>query len=1525
MKDVNSTYLDKHKKFRTDSKKLATAFIISAFVVAVVVFWWLKLVGITVTGDAFCGVDEHTHGDDCYISELVCGFEENNQSETDTQQASAEAETSATKNEEVLEQTTEAVTTKEEQTTEETTEQTTEVQEITSEEDTTDTSATEAESVQTQATLSQEKEQTAPTHTHSEECYKKTLTCTKAEHTHTPECFPDKTADTETVSDWLETIKDVEITNNIPENLIAVATSQVGYEESSRNFEYDSEGNKNGYTRYGEWYGNPYGDWNTMFVSFCLHYSNINNDSELKCAGAKAMKLAWEERGVYSPAEEHSPERGDIAFIDNDGDGTSDTVAIIIGPGKTGHVVIMGDSNNKVEDVSIDAEKNILGYGLTGKLSFAKDMESDSEEQTEKQEETTQADVTEQVTKQKKPMLMSSAPKANITYINDLTTVVRAVNIKTLEGEIIGNDSTVYLGQTYVITMEFSEDNSGDEWVQFQHDEDHHLHYQIPENIYCEPFTDWHPITAKTENGTIENVGKYIIREDGLLIVVFEDDPVTGECFGAKYSNVNFTIEFNATVGSTQSGTSTEVVFNDEIKVNLNIDTEAEMKVTKTHGSYNGKDNTIDYQITIEGTKAVIKNLVVPDDIWENHHALKDTIVVTDLEGNVLDPQPTISDGRNGATGGFVLSGFPDFAAGEGYIINYKASINDAQLSQEKVGLWNGVYPYGENALGEKVPGEAEDWVQVELNKIEKNGKQSVITDEKGNLVPVIEWEIEIKKSDTNLQGTVVIDTLGHGLEYYTGKDVKIKRYDQWGNRLGDSSLSWDNIDIENNSMSFPLPDGHRFVISYYTTYEELKDGEQKHYTNTAKVTINQKEEVAGGEADVVGFVPYIRKSASGDDGEYVYFTIEADIPGVIKDWGGFFLTDLAAFWTYKENAEGYLYVENVPEDLVITAVTDSGRTVNFTPYVAGGPTENTYILVAPAGGDQHHSFNVYFNTSSADATSSKWILSEDSRLTISYKIPFDAKTGTEWTGELQGDKTIEDLLLQNYKLANEAYLNYTDIIQVTGTAAYEYAPMITKKSAVNDDGTVDYTVTFYNTVPGSGGNQGYLTSGYSINFNDTFDERLEYVEDSLTVTCYDPWDNSVWYNKYAYDGNISGNTISVQANEIKLSQTNPALPPNTISWIKHFTDYQKYCNQIGAGGKHIFTYKLKLKDEYLNSTEENKYELDNTAELKWSGDKSSGPVTDTVQIKTGLLDKHAVQKDNKLLFDIHINRNALDILKGSDTLTIEDTMTHNLSVYWDTIKLLYENKQTGEWIDFDSAESIYKYTVTYDQASNKLTFVLPDSLHIRIDYTTLITQSGHVSVNNAVKVDGKASVTDIVDATFKVQQHSGGASGSMHDITLIKQDGDTDVRLSDAKFHLYGPMGDPDATLPDGADWSITSDSGKTLNYIGTYTTGADGTVKIETQYLTIGGPYALVEAVPPKGYNPLEKPVYFYFYEPDPDGIIQTVTTLIAVENYTYGYVLPETGGMGTLPLTIIGISLMACPILYSTIRRKRERRLT
>ena len=206
-----------------------------------------------------------------------------------------------------------------------------------------------------------------------------------------------------------------------------------------------------------------------------------------------------------------------------------------------------------------------------------------------------------------------------------------------------------------------------------------------------------------------------------------------------------------------------------------------------------------------------------------------------------------------------------------------------------------------------------EDWVVVELEKMTKDGKQTTIKDANGNDVPVIEWEVAIKKNNSNLQGTVIIDTLGEGLKYYKDQPILIKHYDEWGYPLADQYLSWDQVTINGNSMSFPLPDGYMFDIFYYTTYELPDEDGQYQYNNSVSATINGKYETAGGEADVVGFIPHITKNAYGNDGEYVYFTIEADVPGVIKNWGNFYLSDNAAFWNYKGNDAGYLYVQNIP------------------------------------------------------------------------------------------------------------------------------------------------------------------------------------------------------------------------------------------------------------------------------------------------------------------------------------------------------------------------------------------------------------------------------------------------------------------------------------------------------------------------------------------------------------------------------------------------------------------------------------
>ncbi len=1545
MEGFNNTDLSEHRQFRLKHKKLIIVFSLLAVIIAVIVFWWLKLTGITITSEAFCGLEEHIHTDECYSTELICGFYDNQFSGNFTEEASVSDSEQSTS------------------------EKAAESIQATDETKATQNSPTETAAV-SEKTI--DENTTAQIHIHTDTCYKQTLICDITGHTHSTDCFPDPDADKETPGDWLAALEDITLTNNAGDNLIAVASTQKGYHESVRNFQFDNSGIKHSYTRYGEWYGSPYAEWNTLFTSFCIRYADINNSEDLQKATAESMMSAWQQRHVFSSADTYEVHRGDIVFFDTDSDGKADRTGIAAGGSKSNLIVLEGDINGAVDSIIYNNLSTVIGYGKTSELYTATYTEEATTEetvtenkknnQTYKDEELTglvnniiiadndysesekKANDKKITTKEAEepptnsqsffePVLhnsdspaMFSTPRASITYTSDLSGELVNAVFKEENGDIIENGDTIYIGQSYVVALEFSEINTGNQWLQFEYNEEGYLTYQIPENIHCDPFTEWHPISARTESGTVKDVGEYFVDENGLLKVKFFNNE-NGVNFIDQYANVDFSIDFNATITSTQSGSSTDVIFNDEIKVVLNVDGNAAMTVSKSHGTYDSSTNTMDYTIRVEATQGMVKDLIIDDQIWENHYTLRDTIIVTDLEGNVLNPQPVISNHpshNSGAEEGFRISGFPDFQKGEGYLISYKTQIYDYLLGNDTVDMWNGLDSYAKSPNGNDIYVWSDDWLKVELDKIEKDGKQSVLTDANGNTVPVIEWEIEIKKSNSNLQGTVVVDTLGEGLSYYTGEKIRVKCYDENGNRLEDQYISWDEVSVNGNSMEFDLPYGYRFVIVYYTEYENLTTGETKEYTNEAKVTINGKEESAGGSADVVGFIPRISKSASGNDGEYVYFTIEADVPGVIQNWGNFYLTDLAAFWSYDENDEGFLYVENVPRDMVITAVTESGRTINFTPYTQGGTIENTFILVTPSLENGHHSFNVLFNTSEVSLDSSKWILDENAVLTISYKIPFDAKTGVEWEGELSGPLTLESVLLAGHKMANEAYLNYTDVIDVTGVANYEYTPTIIKKSVVNDDGTIDYTVVFYNTIPGSGGDDGYITAAVDkLWFNDTFDERLEYVPGSLMVTGYSPWQKDLWLAKFVYTGSVTGNTIRVLAEDLVFYDYNEEANYHGWYGLSGADNFKDYYSWVNHGGRFEFTYKLKIKDEYYYTTEENVFVFDNTAELTWDADGSSGPVTDKAYFKTGLAEKHVVQENTKLDFDIHINRNALDILPGTDTLTIEDTMTDNLSVYWNTILLLYED-ENGNWIDFSSEESEYTYTVTYDPPNNKLTFVVPDSLHMRIDYTTLITQTGLVSVNNSVHIEGKAQVSDVIDAIFRVEEHSGDASGSVHKTTLLKQDGNTDVPLPNAEFLLYGPMGDPDAVVPDGVSDTITTENGSTIHYIGRYTTGPDGTVIIETQYLTLGGPYAFVEHIPPAGYELPEKPTYFYFYEKDPDGIIQTITTLIAIENFAGGYILPETGSTGILPLATTGIILMSVPVLYSIIRRKRERRL-
>lgn len=194
-------------------------------------------------------------------------------------------------------------------------------------------------------------------HTHTEECLANN--CTIPEHIHTASCYSNDAADVENAAIWEATINKKAFTQDVAKDMITIATSQLGYTESSKNFDIDDSGTRCGYTRYGEWYGNKYGHWSAMFVSFCLNYANVTDDSALINSGSAAMLKAWQDAGLTT----QYPVAGDIVFIDAKGKGSCTDVGVVISVGNN-ITVIHGNSNDKVEKLTYSADDSkILGYG----------------------------------------------------------------------------------------------------------------------------------------------------------------------------------------------------------------------------------------------------------------------------------------------------------------------------------------------------------------------------------------------------------------------------------------------------------------------------------------------------------------------------------------------------------------------------------------------------------------------------------------------------------------------------------------------------------------------------------------------------------------------------------------------------------------------------------------------------------------------------------------------------------------------------------------------------------------------------------------------------------------------------------------------------------------------------------------------------------------------------------------------------------------------------------------------------------
>lgn len=197
-------------------------------------------------------------------------------------------------------------------------------------------------------------------HTHGEACRDENgeLVCGTEEHTHSLACYADPTADVETAELWEQTFAGVTLTGNWRQDTLAIAETQLGYAESTKNYVVAEDGETvKGYTRYGAWCGEPYGDWNVMFLTFCLHYAGVEG-VDRDCGG---WVTSWAD--AFEPAQSHTPAVGDLVLFDRDGDGTADRAGLVAQTTDSGFAAMEGDAEDAVRLLTYGVDDpGILGY-----------------------------------------------------------------------------------------------------------------------------------------------------------------------------------------------------------------------------------------------------------------------------------------------------------------------------------------------------------------------------------------------------------------------------------------------------------------------------------------------------------------------------------------------------------------------------------------------------------------------------------------------------------------------------------------------------------------------------------------------------------------------------------------------------------------------------------------------------------------------------------------------------------------------------------------------------------------------------------------------------------------------------------------------------------------------------------------------------------------------------------------------------------------------------------------------------------
>lgn len=1510
------SFQDRHKSIR----RYLAVFLVLATGVFLIVSWKLHHTGISMTADYQCGyTTEHVHTDACYTKTLVCQKEE-----SDGQEGHTHTENCYN---------------------------------------------TEREQI-----CGKEEQEPVPAHHHTEECYETELVCTTPEHTHTVECLIDETADVETEADWESTIPQ-NLTENWAENVVLIAQSQMGYQESRKNFRLADDGiTRKGYTRYGAWYGNEYGDWCAMFAAFCIRYAGVSAEQMPVNSGCAAWISELKNAGMYVGSQTKQSKSGDLVFFDLDQDGSADHVGIVEKVQESGTLkVIEGNSADMVKENEWAAEDaKILGYGLIPENPLfqtqkevkteekaAEEMTADAEE-PEHTEDTANAENIDAPETEPDETSQAETPKEQRISMSEQVTGLTGGETR------YDADRNVYSSELKV-DFNFQKDQIEKNGYQY--------YYEYPEGVII-------------PNGLLDGKNHDLYDADGKKAGTYRFEKTKSGAYrlaidfdqayvAAAGETIRGFVQFSGEIDGTKADGDGNIKLVGKDQVTLDIPKEA-IKYpdnetnhydisTKKNGSYEIKNGKLIYTVYVTSLKGTPGTIDFQDVIQAEGMELGSPEITVTKEmvsryygenGSWWDSNPITeekmenqeSTSENGTIQMTLPKIEPAQEKTDGNGTTYKEYTRYKIVYTYEATNLNTEQPTAKNIASAsskndqtKVKSSAETNTTIQnKHTVEKTGSFDTAENQ-------IIWKITLNRNHLNLAGSGLTDEMLAKLA--DGTDVTIQPAEGYEITRDESGKI--------TGIRFTAEEGKtntgEYTITYRTKAEPSWDSREVQNTATfqpgdgsAKISTTGTVWIGGGEiAKAVGSA---EKSADGTTMVLPWkVTLTVPESGILSgtsivddptknQWGGaggthYLTKEQVQAWT-----EG-IYWADAEENRIATVSISDIAEISFQASDGKSYTLNEILNHTTENAD-----SLTYTICNMTLKDTLTVPNGAKKLIFAYKTTAniaDASIGSTWfCNKIRVGK-------------REAYADYE--YKKGGIVKTDENGSTETTSKKNADGTLTWKIT------------------------------ATLAEKSSMLSVLDTLPEGVELEEIRGESNLSG------MGQITISKDGAVSGRNNVYQITGTYQNRKVnleltCTDAQNGtqldaGVYTLVIKCKVSKEKLDSYAAGKtYSFQNHAEAT-SDQGSMGSVDQTQQWtedasgdESKVVDKTGVWDNDsrRVKYSICLNPDGKDLVNGADTLTLTDVMKYYTKMYvhlpnnWNDGKTLdlnawlvpgsvklyrAEKQEDGVVLKGDEIKN-WTWTVQTSVGdpdwqgaftiANTLTGSgLPDGTPMILEYDYQFqadVPKGYIgdyalTVSNSAQLDGTAYEDNEYqnDVMWKEQTHTGQVSTDKR-CTLYKvSKGDYGTTLAGAVFRLQ---------KYDGTGY---------VNTDASYTTDTDGKIIIQWQKEDVDFSYEknvlyrLVETNAPQNYllpeNPEENAVYFYFSEdgntantlpkelPKQAFDLAKTSQIIYIENEkneTSVYELPESGGSGTTLFTVSGIALMGIAVLYgiSFLGRRRKR---